>query len=153
MSLYRSASCNWGTAMEAKLWHNFNLLPCANHNVIGVTRLPLGPICANQSLSLAEFRQSNFVTSQAPPIKFPFLLTMYNAKRRQLLHIVRLISPSVRWIERFGFIYICRHQLPCRRIPTAERPSSFSIHRIATYTHYIFQNDIQFLSGYYSYRK
>ena len=48
--------------MDAKLCHNFNLLPnCANHVVIGATRLPLGPICANQSLSLAELCQSNFV--------------------------------------------------------------------------------------------
>jgi len=46
--------------MEAELCQNFNLLPnCANHTVIGATRLPLGPICANQSF-----------TSQAVPIQF-----------------------------------------------------------------------------------
>jgi len=63
--------------MEAELRHNLILLPnCANHAVIGATRLPLGPICANHAvigatrLPLGPICTNQSFTSQAVPIQF-----------------------------------------------------------------------------------
>ena len=51
----------------------------------------------SSSTTGADLRQAKFVASRAVPIQFPFMPMMCNAERRQLLHIVRLISQSVRW--------------------------------------------------------
>jgi len=52
--------------------------------MIGAPPLPLGPIYTQQILLLAKLCQSNFVTSRAPPVKFPFLLRMYTSERRSI---------------------------------------------------------------------